>query len=184
MPTEKQKMLAGELYLATDPELVAERLRCRRLLRELNNSDPADEVGRRGILALLLGAFPETAWIEPPFHCDYGSNIFVGARFYANFDCVILDPGRVEIGDDVLFGPGVHIYTATHPTDAAERAKGPELGRGVRIGARCWVGGRSIILPGVTIGAGATIGAGSVVTKDVPPNVLAAGNPCRVIRML
>src|SRR3954467_2981407 len=101
MPTEKQKMLAGQLYLATDDELSAERLRCRRLLRELNNSDPADEEGRRGILGLLLGGFRESAWIEPPFHCDYGSNILVGERFYANFDCVFLDPGRIEIGDDV-----------------------------------------------------------------------------------
>ena len=112
------------------------------------------------------------------------SNISIGARFYANFDCVILDPGLVEIGDDVFFGPGVHIYTATHPIDANERIKGPELAGPVRIGSRCWIGGRSIILPGVTIGEGSTVGAGSVVTSDVPPNVLAAGNPCRVVRTL
>ena len=177
-------MLAGELYVANDEELTAERLRCRRLLRQFNTTEPADDEGRRRILALLLSEVGENSWIEAPFHCDYGSNISVGARFYANFDCVILDPGRVEIGDDVFLGPGVHVYTATHPIDASERIKGPELARPVRIGSRCWIGGRSVILPGVTIGEGSTVGAGSVVTTDVPPNVVAAGNPCRVVRTL
>jgi maltose O-acetyltransferase len=182
--SEKEKMLAGELYLASDAELVAERLQCRQLLRAFNDSDPADEDGRRRTLARLFGRVGENAVIEPPFFCDYGGNISVGARLYANFQCVILDPGRVEIGDDVFLGPAVQIYTATHPLDAAERIRGPELARPVRIGARVWLGGGTIVLPGVTIGDGTTIGAGSVVTRDVPAGVLAAGNPCRVLRIL
>ena len=184
MHSEKEKMLAGELYLASDAELVAERLQCRQLLRAFNASDPADEEGRRRTLARLFGRVGENTVIEPPFSCDYGGNISVGARFYANFQCVILDPGLVEIGDDVFLGPGVQIYTATHPLDAAERIRGPELARPVRIGARVWLGGGTIVLPGVTIGDGTTIGAGSVVTRDVPAGVMAAGNPCRVLRIL
>ncbi|MGI5864646.1 MAG: sugar O-acetyltransferase [Myxococcales bacterium] len=184
MRTEKEKMLAGELYLGFDPELVAERIACRRLLQKLNQSDPADLAARQSLLAQLLGEMGENAYIEPPFFCDYGSHIYVGARFYANFQCVILDCARIEIGDDVFFGPGVHVYAATHPLDAAERVKGPELARPVSIGSRVWVGGGSIILPGVRIGDDTTIGAGSVVTRDVPAGVLAAGNPCRVLRKL
>lgn len=184
MHSEKEKMLAGELYLASDAQLAAERLQCRQLLRAFNDSDPADEDGRRRTLARLFGRVGENTVIEPPFFCDYGGNISIGARFYASFQCVILDPGQVEIGDDVFLGPAVQIYTATHPLDAAERIRGPELARPVRIGARVWLGGGTIVLPGVTIGDGTTIGAGSVVTKDVPAGVLAAGNPCRVLRIL
>lgn len=182
--SEKEKMIAGELYLPSDAQLTAERLRCRQLLRSFNGSDPADEEGRARTLRSLLGHAGHDAFIEPPFHCDYGYNIRVGARFYANFLCVILDPAAVDIGDDVFFGPGVHIYTATHPVDAAERVRGPELARPVRIGSRVWIGGGSILLPGVTIGDGTTIGAGSVITRDVPAGVAAAGNPCRVLRVL
>lgn len=181
--TEKERLLAGELYLASDPELTAERLRCRVLLHELNQSDPRDEATRRRVISQLIGKAGEGAWFEPPFRCDYGYNISVAARFYANFDCVILDPGRVEIGDDVLFGPGVHVYTATHPLDAAERAKGPEFAKPVQIGSRVWIGGRSIVLPGVTIGDDVIIGAGSVVTRDVPNGTRAVGNPCRVLAL-
>jgi maltose O-acetyltransferase len=184
MSTEKQKMLGGELYLAADEELVADRLRCRKLLRAYNTADPADEEGRRRIADALLARIGQGSWIEAPFHCDYGTNISIGARFYANFDCVILDPAAVVIGDDVFFGPGVHIYTATHPIDSRERIKGPELAHPVRIGSRCWIGGRAVILPGIAIGDDTTIGAGSVVTRAVPARVLAAGNPCRVIRTL
>jgi maltose O-acetyltransferase len=182
--TEKEKMLAGELYLASDPQLAAERLACRKLLWDFNQSAPDDEPARAALLERLLGAMGEKAWIEPPFFCDYGSNIAVGARFYANFECVILDCARVEIGDDVLFGPGVHVYTATHPVDASERARGLELARPVSIGSRVWIGGGAIVLPGVSIGDGTSIGAGAVVTRDVPAGVVAAGNPCRVIRQL
>jgi maltose O-acetyltransferase len=177
-------MVGGELYLASDPQLTAERVRCRELLRLFNGSDPAEEDGRGNLLRSLLGGAGQDAFIEPPFYCDYGYNIRVGARFYANFLCVILDPAAVEIGDDVFFGPGVHVYTATHPVDAAERIRGPELARPVRVGSRVWIGGGSVVLPGVTIGDGTTIGAGSVVTRDVPAGVLAAGNPCRVVRVL
>jgi maltose O-acetyltransferase len=123
-------------------------------------------------------------WIEPPFFCDYGEHIRLGARVYMNFQCVILDCNLVTLGDDVFLGPGVHIYAATHPLDPDERIKGPELGRPVTIGAKVWIGGGSIICPGVTIGEGSTIGAGSVVVKDIPPYVFAGGNPCRVIRNL
>ncbi|HCF57824.1 MAG TPA: maltose acetyltransferase [Myxococcales bacterium] len=184
MRTEKEKMLGGELYLGNDPELVAERIACRRLLQQLNQGDPGDLAARQSLLARLLGGMGENAYIEPPFFCDYGSHIYVGDRFYANFQCVILDCARIEIGDDVFFAPGVHVYAATHPLEAAERIKGPELARPVSIGSRVWMGGGSIVLPGVRIGEDTTIGAGSVVTRDVPAGVLAAGNPCRVIRKL
>ncbi|PTL83228.1 sugar O-acetyltransferase [Vitiosangium sp. GDMCC 1.1324] len=180
--SEKEKMLAGELYLASDPELTAARTRARRLLRTYNDSDPEDTRVRRALLEQLLGAVGPGAWIEPPFHCDYGTFLFLGARVFMNFQCVVLDCNRVEIGDDVFFGPGVHIYAATHPLDPDERIRGPELSRPVRIGAKAWIGGGSLILPGVSIGEGTTVGAGSVVTKDLPPYVLAAGNPCRVRR--
>jgi len=182
MRSEREKMLSGDPYLASDPELTAARVRCRRLLRELNESDPTDEDERREIFARLLGRVGDGAWIEPPFFCDYGTNIDVGSRFYANFHCVILDPAQVEIGDDVFFGPGVHVYTAEHPLVASERIRGPELARPVRIGSRVWIGGGAILLPGVSVGEGSTIGAGAVVVRDVPPGVFAAGNPCRVIR--
>ncbi|MCP3099075.1 sugar O-acetyltransferase [Myxococcus sp. K15C18031901] len=182
--TEKEKMLAGELYLCNDPELVAARARARRLLRAFNDTLMEDAAPRRTLLGQLIGELGEGVYIEPPFHCDYGAFIRLGARVYMNFQCVILDCNRVTIGDDVAFGPNVHVYAATHPLDADERIKGPELAKPVAIGAKTWVGGGSIILPGVTIGEGVTIGAGSVVTRDVPPYVLAAGNPCRVIRSL
>jgi maltose O-acetyltransferase len=182
--SEKEKMIAGELYLPSDPQLTADRMRCRELLRAFNAGDPADGERRTKLLQALLGRAWLDTDIEPPFHCDYGYNIRVGSRFYANFLCVILDPAAVEIGDDVFFGPGVHVYTATHPVDAVERIRGPELARPVRIGSRVWIGGGSIILPGVSIGDGTTIGAGSVVTRDVPAGVVAAGNPCRVLRAL
>lgn len=184
MATEKEKMLAGELYFAADPQLVEERLRCRRLIRAFNDHDPADEAGRVGALKMLFERFGEKSQIEPPFHCDYGSNISMGARCFVNFQCVILDCARVEIGDDVFMAPGVHIYTATHPVDPEERVSGFEFARPVRIGSKVWLGGGAIILPGVTIGEGSTIGAGSVVRQDIPARVVAAGNPCRVVRTL
>ncbi len=177
-------MLAGELYDPNDPALVAARERCRWLLRELNGSAPGDETTRARVLGELLGAIGEKSWIEPPFYCDYGANIFLGARFYANFGCVILDCARVDVGDDVFFAPYVQLYPATHPLDAATRISGVELAKPIRIGSRVWIGGGAIVLPGVSIGEGTTIGAGAVVTRDVPAGVLAAGNPCRVLREL
>lgn len=177
-------MLAGELYLASDPELVALRAKARSLSRAFNRTGSEEMELRQSLLSQLLGKTSRDVFIEPPFFCDYGANIHLGARVYMNFQCTILDCNRVDIGDDVMFGPGVHIYTATHPLDPDERTSGPEQALPVRIGNKVWIGGSTVILPGVTIGEGSTIGAGSVVTKDVPPHVLAVGNPCRVMRAL
>jgi len=182
--TEKEKMLAGDLYLASDPELTALRLRARRLLRAFNDAAPEDDALRRSVLEQLLGAVGPQVRIEPPFFCDYGAQLILGARVYFNTQCVVLDCNRVVVGDDTSFGPGVHLYAATHPLDAAERRQGPERALPIAIGAVCWIGGGSIVLAGVTIGEGTTVGAGSVVNRDLPAHVLAVGNPCRVVRSL
>ncbi len=176
-------MLAGELYLASDPELVEERARCRDLCWEYNATLEADGEKRRRILAVLFGRETDV-WIQPPFFCDYGTNISLGEKVYFNFNCVVLDVARVTIGDRTLFGPAVQIYAATHPLSAEERRSGLEAGKPVTIGADCWFGGGAVVCPGVTIGDRAVIGAGSVVTRDIPADVFAAGNPCRVIRKL
>jgi len=183
MGTEKEKMLAGELYDPLDPQLDAERRRARDLCKHLNDSSEDAKVERSRILADLFGVATD-AWIQPPFYCDYGSNISLGRKVFFNFNCVVLDVARVCIGNHVLFGPAVQIYTATHPVDAAERRAGLEGGSPIVIADDVWIGGGAIICPGVKIGARSIIGAGSVVTRDVPEDVLAAGNPCRVIRRL
>lgn len=183
MASEKEKMLAGELYDARDPELTAARQRCRELCAQLNRSAPGDAAARRSILAALLGAATD-AWIEPPFHCDYGTHLRLGANVYFNFNCVVLDVMPVTIGANTLIGPAVQIYTATHPLDAAERRRGLEFAKPVTIGADGWIGGGAIICPGVTIGDRVVIGAGSVVTRDVPADTVVAGNPARVLRQL
>lgn len=182
--TEREKMLAGELYVALDDELFALSQRGRRLMQRFNQApyDRPDE--KRAILAEWLGAVGANVWIEGPFFCDYGAHLFLGDNVYFNTGCVVLDSNTVHVGNNVMFGPSVQIYTATHPILAHERIKGPELAYPIRIGDNVWVGGGAIICPGVTIGANTTIGAGSVVTKDIPANVAAAGNPCRVIREL
>lgn len=177
-------MLAGELYDAADPQLVAERRRARDLLQSFNASRDGQRELRLDAIRRLLGGAGEGVWIEPPFFCDYGSNIRLGDRVFFNFNCVVLDVAPVTIGSDTMFGPAVQIYTATHPLDAAERRRGLEAGKPIAIGSDVWVGGGAILLPGVTIGARSVIGAGSVVTKDIPEGVFAAGNPCRVIRAL
>ncbi len=184
MKTEKQKMLDGELYNAYDPQLVEERKHCRLLLQKFNNTGPEDTVLRREILQILFGKNGIDMEIEPPFFCDYGTNISIGDKVYFNANCVILDGGSVEIGDNVLIAPNVQIYTATHPLDWKTREKGLENAKPVSIGSHVWIGGGAIILPGVKIGDRSVIGAGSVVTKDVPPDVLVAGNPCIVLRSL
>jgi maltose O-acetyltransferase len=184
MVTEKEKMLRGELYDASDPQLVRECRRARDLTRELNDSRTGAMEERRRIIARLFGSVGERVWIEPPFYCDYGTNIHLGNAVYFNFNCVILDPARVDIGDNVLFGPNVQVYTATHPMEHATRRQGLELAKPVWIGSDVWVGGGAIICPGVRVGARSVVGAGSVVTRDVPEGVFAAGNPCRVIRAL
>ena len=183
MLTERDKMLAGELYDPLDPELVAARVRARDLCQTLNATREGDENTRRRILVDLFGAGGDQVWMQPPFFCDYGSNIFLGQRVFFNFNCVVLDVCEVRIGDFTLFGPAVQIYTATHPLDAALRRK-QEFAKPVAIGSDVWVGGAAVICPGVTIGSRAVIGAGSVVTRDIPDGVFAAGNPCRVIRQL
>lgn len=180
--TEKQKMLADELYLASDPELVRARLRARRLTRHFNQSSEEDPERRRAILAELLGAVGPDAWIEPPFYCDYGSYIYLGRNVFMNFNCVLLDCNTIHIGDNTQLGPAVQVYTAYHPTGPADRLSGRELAAPVRIGDNVWIGGGAIICQGVSIGDNTTIGAGSVVTHDIPANVVAVGNPCRVLR--
>jgi maltose O-acetyltransferase len=183
MATEKEKMLAGELYDPLDPELVVARDRARDLCQDLNATREADVEARRRILIDLFGAGGEEVWMQPPFFCDYGANIFLGKRVFFNFNCVVLDVCAVRIGDFTLFGPAVQIYTATHPLEA-ELRRTREFAKPVTIGSDVWVGGAAVILPGVTIGSRSVIGAGSVVTRDIPDDVFAAGNPCRVVRSL
>jgi maltose O-acetyltransferase len=179
--TERERMLAGELYDAMDPELVALRARARDLCQDLNATREAQQDERRRMLRELFGAGGDTVWMQPPFYCDYGVHIELGERVFFNFNCIVLDVCRVRIGSYTMFGPAVQIYTPMHPTNAEAR-RGKEFGKPVEIGADVWVGGGAIILPGVRIGSRAIIGAGSVVTRDVPDDVFAAGNPCRVIR--
>lgn len=183
MPTELEKMLAGELYDPLDPQLVAARVRARDLCQDLNATRESDEAVRRKILTELIGQGGDTVWMQPPFYCDYGSNICLGRRVFFNFNCVVLDVCRVAVGDFTLFGPAVQIYTAMHPMNA-ELRRSQEFAKPIEIGSDVWVGGGAIILPGVKIGPKSVIGAGSVVTRNIPPNVFAAGNPCRVIRQI
>lgn len=181
MRSEKEKMLAGEFYNAGDEELVKERDYARNLIFEFNYTRPSEKEKRHEILKQLIIA-KGTFHIEAPFYCDYGYNIEVGENFYANFGCIILDVNKVKIGDNVLLGPNVQIYTATHPIDPMERLTGKEFSKPIIIGNNVWIGGGTIICPGVKIGDNVTIGAGSVVTKNIPDNVVAVGNPCKVTR--
>ena len=183
MPSERRKMLAGEMYDPLDPELAAARERARDLCQTLNATREAQHQERRGILCELFGRGGDTVWMQPPFFCDYGSNIELGERVFFNFNCVVLDVCLVRIGSFTLFGPAVQIYTPMHPFNARLRRQ-QEFGKPVDIGSDVWVGGGAIILPGVRIGSQAVIGAGSVVTRDVPDGMFAAGNPCRVIRAI
>jgi maltose O-acetyltransferase len=181
MVTERHKMLASELYNPLDPELVSARDRARDLCQALNGTREAQQEERRRILRDLLGSGGDTVWMQPPFYCDYGSNIYLGTRVFFNFNCIVLDVCEVRIGDYTLFGSGVQILTPLHPFNAELRRE-QEFGRPVEIGADVWVGGGALILAGVHVGSRAIIGAGSVVTRDIPDGVFAAGNPCRVIR--
>jgi maltose O-acetyltransferase len=184
MRTEKEKMLAGELYNALDAQLTQERIKARLLLKELNEAREDDVATRIRVLKHLLPHAGADLWLQPPFYCDYGSNIFIGEKVFFNFNCVVLDVAKVTIGSRTLFGPNVQVYAATHPMDSKERATGLEAGKPVTIGDDVWIGGSVVICPGVTIGDRSVIGAGSVVTRDIPADVFAAGNPCRVIRQL
>jgi len=184
MKTEKEKMLAGELYNALDEQLSEERTKARLLLKKLNDASPDDAQTMLQVLNNLLPNAGKDLWIQPPFYCDYGYNIEAGEKVFFNFNCVVLDVMKVSIGSRTLFGPNVQIYTATHPLNYKERATGLEYAKPIIIGEDVWVGGGVIICPGVSIGNRSVIGAGSVVTRDIPDDVFAAGNPCRVIRSI
>jgi maltose O-acetyltransferase len=179
--SEKIKMLAGELYRAETPELIADRAATAAWLVRYNAASPSDSEGLRAILKGRLAEFGEGSTIRQPFYCDYGYNIRIGAAVFLNFDCVILDVVSVVISDGTQIGPAVQIYAADHPRDPALRRAGLEFGRPVEIGRNVWIGGGAILLPGVTIGDDAIVGAGSVVTRDVPAGVSVAGNPARLI---
>jgi maltose O-acetyltransferase len=180
--SERERMVAGELYRADDPELVAQRARARDLTARYNATRQAEQDERRIILSELLGEVGEGAWIEPPFFCDYGWNISLGERAFLNFNCVVLDVAPVAIGALTQIGPAVQLAAATHPLEPAARERGAEYGRPIAIGRNVWIGAAAVIGPGVTVGDGSIIGAGSVVLRDVPAGVLAAGSPARVIR--
>lgn len=183
MKREREKMLAGELYNALDPELVAARAHVRDLCHRLYATREKDVESRRELLLQIFGKGGDTVTVEPPFFCDYGTNIEVGERVFFNFNCTVLDVCRVTIGAHSQFGSGVQILTPLHPLDSALRRE-QEYGAPVTIGSDVWVGSGAIILPGVTVGARTVIGAGSVVTHSLPADVLAVGNPCSVLRQI
>ncbi|MEL6935385.1 MAG: sugar O-acetyltransferase [Cyanobacteria bacterium J06607_17] len=180
--TEREKMLANEPYLSTDPELVAMRQVTQRHLQALNMVVPDSLAQRQDILRTLFDKIGDGFDINPPFYCDYGSHIRAGKNLYINVNCTILDCNWVTIGDNVLIAPNVQIYTAYHPTDPTTRMTGVEMAAPITIGNNVWLGGGTIVCPGATIGDNSSIGAGSVVTKSIPDNSVAVGNPCRVIR--
>jgi maltose O-acetyltransferase len=180
MRTNREKMLAGELYQILDAELDAERRAAKELLRDLNRSDDPSE--QESILRRLLGSIGQDSIVWPPFYCSYGKNTHLGDHVFLNYQCTILDGNEVRLGDHVMIGPAVQIYTAAHPVEADARNRGWETAKPVTLEDNVWVGGGAIILPGVTVGRNAVIGAGSVVSRDVPANTVVAGNPATVIR--
>jgi maltose O-acetyltransferase len=182
--SQRERMLAGDLYLADDPELAAESLRARGLARDFNASPPEDDRARRRILTELLGSLGEGTEIRPPLYCDYGYNTHVGARTFVNVGLVALDVARISIGEDVQIGPYVQLLTPTHPLDPETRREKWEAAEPIAIGDNVWLGGGVVVCPGVTIGADTVVGAGAVVTHDLPPRVLAVGAPARVVRSL
>ena len=183
--TEKEKMLAGQIYSATDPQLLEELAAAREVIHDFNRLRPSEHERKMELLKGLLGHIGDDQIIvNQPFHCDYGKQIRVGRRFFANFNFTVLDEASVNIGDDCFIGPNVSIYTACHSTDPIERNSRQEWAKPVTIGDNVWIGGSVTILPGVTIGDNVTIGAGSVVVADIPSNCVAVGNPCKVVRQL
>ncbi len=182
--SQRDRMLAGELYRGDDPDLQRESLRAMELTARYNESSAADAAGRRAILADLLGSVGHGVNIRPPFHCDYGYQIHIGAFTFANFGLVALDVARIDIGSDVQIGPRVQLLTATHPLDAETRRAGWESGAPIAIGDNVWLGGGAIVCPGVTIGADTVVGAGAVVTANLPAGVLAVGIPARIVRQI
>ncbi len=184
MKSEKQKMLNGENYNAGDEELVKERMKARKAVREFNDISEDEAEKREEKIREIFGQAGKNIYVESHFKCDYGYNISVGDNFYANFDCVFLDVCPIEIGDNCFLAPGVHIYTATHPLDAAERTSGIESAKPVKIGDNVWIGGRAVINPGITIGNNVVVASGSVVVKDIPDNVLVGGCPAKIIKKI
>lgn len=182
MKSQKERMLAGELYVAHDAELGRENQRARRLTRLFNQTTEEQPEERQRLLKAMFKHFGPGGYVEPPFHTDYGTNTTIGKNFYANYDAIFVDCGPITIGDNVFMGPRVGLYTAGHPIDAAIRAEQLEYGKGITIGNDVWMGGNVVVNPGVTIGNNVVIGSGSVVTHDIPDNVVAVGNPCRVLR--
>ncbi len=182
--TEKEKMLAGLMYDPMDRELNEMRTKARILFQKINGLGEESKKERDQLFYELVGKAGDKLWIEPPFYCDYGSNITTGDRVFMNFNCCILDVCQVSIGSDVMIGPNVQIYTATHPLEAKARNSGKEFAKPISIASGVWIGGGAIICPGVKIGENAVIGAGSVVTKNIPNDVFAAGNPAKVIRKI
>ena len=181
-PSMRERMLAGELYIADDPELAEQSARARRLIHQLNTSDPTDSARHRAILTELLATFGEGSEIRPPFYCDYGYQTSIGARCFANWGLVSLDVATVTIGDDVQIGPNVQMLTATHPINPGLRLDKWEAAEPIVIMDNVWLGGGVIVGPGVTIGENTVVGAGAVVVRDLPSNVVAVGNPARVMR--
>jgi maltose O-acetyltransferase len=181
---EREKMLAGELYDPMVPDLVARREAAAEWTRRFNTTDPTDETGRAEILRELFGSVGERVTVEPPFQCDYGAQIHLGDDCFANYGCVFLDVCRIEFGDDCLLGPGVHVYTATHPLDAESRRDHLEYGKPVTVGDEVWIGGRAVLNPGVTVGDRAMVASGAVVTGDVPSDCVVQGNPAEVVKRL
>lgn len=179
---EIERMIAGEVYFASDSMIFEKYKYAKDMNRLYNLTTDAEESKRLKIITDLFGKIGENFHIEPPFRCDYGFNIEIGKNFYANYECIILDVCKVNIGDNVFFGPRVSIYTATHPISAKIRNTGLEFGKNITIGNDVWIGGDSVINPGVNIGNNVVIGSGSVVTKNIPSNVIAVGNPCKVIK--
>jgi maltose O-acetyltransferase len=184
MKSEKEKMLAGELYQASDPELIQERLQARKLMQLLNSSAPTESENRVSLLRKLVGKAGKNPWIEVPFYCDYGYNIQMGEDCFFNFNCMVLDVCKVTLGDRVLIGPAVQLYTAIHPLDAASRGALWEFGKPIEIGSDVWIGGGAVICPGVILGDRVVVAAGAVVTKSFPSDVLIGGNPAKIIRYL
>lgn len=182
--TEKEKMLKGLLYNPMDKELTLGRLNTRKLLRKIAEIPEDKERQRKHFFKELLGSTEQKFYIENPFICDYGFNIYWGDNSYANFGCIILDAAQVTIGANVMLGPSVKLFTATHPIEFMERNSGLEFAKPITIGDNVWIGGGAIVNPGVTIGKNTVIGSGSVVTKDIPENMVAAGNPCKIIRKI
>lgn len=182
--TEKEKMIAGEMYAPADPQLTTDRAKARVVTASYNNTPPDANEQRKSLLQQLLTKESKNLNIEPPFYCEYGYNICVGENVFMNFSCCILDITSVKIGNNTMFGPNVQIYTATHPLEYKARNSGLEFGKPIVIGDNVWIGGNATICPGVTIGHNVVIGAGAVVTKSFPNNVVIAGNPAKIIKTI